>query len=309
MTHLRALTTGPEQRSISEIVAARPRAFTYRELIALGSERRVRSAVIRGEVVRLLPNAYVAAVHADSFAARADAALLWAGPAAAVSGTAALFVWRLVEDLPGKVEIMLPHPTHLRAQPWLSVRRRVRMPATTRVDGLTVLAPTAALLAGYGRLPEHLRADALYRAVRSGLVTVEGIGVELRLTPRVPERRALERRVAAAAAGAESYLEEHGLTRVFANSDFSSMVRQHRIRTATGSVRLDMYDPESQVAIELDGARFHDGAQSRLRDIRRDAELARLGIQTVRLSYRDMVERPDWCRSTVLDVMAARRAQ
>ncbi|WNM23561.1 endonuclease domain-containing protein [Demequina capsici] len=266
----------------------------------------MRTAISSGRVVRLLPDAYVGAEHSDSFLARAHAALLWAGSAAAVSGTSAMFLWGLVESPPSHIEVLLPHPIHLNPPDWLVVRRRVRPPATAHIAGLAVLEPADAIVTGYGRLSPHTRAEPLYRAVRSGLVSPDALADAIRRAPRVAARRELSTRIAAAQAGAESFLEEVGLRSVFNTAEFAGLLPQHRVRCGDQTFRLDLYDPVTRTGIELDGAQFHDGSEARQRDVRRDAALASIGIQTVRFTFADIVQRPAWCRQTLAEVLRAR---
>ncbi len=112
--------------------------------------------------------------------------------------------------------------------------------------------------------------------------------------------------VARVAAGAESYLEVHAMDEVFVGRRFRALLKQHVVSTGGGRYRLDMYDAASMTAIELDGATYHAGVKEWQRDLRRDADLAAVGILTLRFSYRDLTERPQWCRTTARDVLRLR---
>ena len=70
--------------------------------------------------------------------------------------------------------------------------------------------------------------------------------------------------------------------------------------------RLDMYDSVTRTCIEADGKRYHSTPEQHQRDARRDAILATRGILTVRLTYDDICDRPEWCRMIVRQVLAAR---
>ncbi|WP_430867275.1 endonuclease domain-containing protein [Demequina aurantiaca] len=125
--------------------------------------------------------------------------------------------------------------------------------------------------------------------------------------PRVKGRRALLRTVAQCAAGAESYLEWHAAEKVFVGKPFDRFIKQYRVVVHGRNYRLDMYDQVTRVAVEVDGAKFHAGTDLWQRDLRRDADLASVGIQTVRFSYRDLHERPQWCRDRLRDILASRK--
>jgi very-short-patch-repair endonuclease len=148
----------------------------------------------------------------------------------------------------------------------------------------------------------------VYRAVRQGLATPGEISEVAASLGSVRGRRALVATVAAAAAGSESFLETVALRTVFVPKEFAGFIRQHRLRADGVSYRLDMYDPATRTAVELDGAIAHEGTGHRARDVRRDARLASIGIVTLRFVYRDLTERPAWCREMVVRTIARRGA-
>lgn len=306
MTHLRALPEADPRTPLAEKLRRTPRAFTFEELATLSSPRKARTAVASGTVVRLAPDAYVAALHADSFAARADAALLWAGPRAALSGAAAMFVWGFIEDPPSIIEVVVPHAERPRGPSWIRIRRLRWTPPTARIRGVTVVGPHLAVIYGFAALDPAARADGVFRAVRSGLVSGAGLARALDRVSRVAARRELAMRIAAAARGAESYLEERSHRTVFHTAEFARLTPQHRITVEAESFRIDLYDRDTMTAIELDGDAFHADPAQRLRDTRRDAVLASVGILTVRLGYRDLTTRPEWCRDVVRRALSAR---
>ncbi|MDN4473415.1 endonuclease domain-containing protein [Demequina zhanjiangensis] len=181
------------------------------------------------------------------------------------------------------------------------------MPETVRVRGFTVLDAADAIVAGYGSLEIGERAETFYRAVRSRIVSPESLADALERTPRVRNRRELMLRIAAAGAGVESYLEEHGLRRVFTEREFPQLHRQHRVRVGAAVYRTDMFDRATRTAVELDGAQFHGSARARMRDQQRDEALASIGVLTLRFSYRDIIDRPEWCKDTLRRVLEDRQ--
>lgn len=125
--------------------------------------------------------------------------------------------------------------------------------------------------------------------------------------PRVKRRAELARRVARIARGAESYLEEWAMIRVFNTVEFSHLIPQFKVRVNGREYRFDLYDADTRTAIELDGARFHSDVEARRRDIRRDADIASIGVLTVRFSYLDLMNRAEWCRNTLSAILEQRR--
>lgn len=305
MRTLRALPD-PTVTDVTEFATRQPKAFTRRELEALSTPRKVRTAIERGTIVRMLPNAFVAAEHQDSFEARADAALTWAGPDAMLIGASALYVWTLLDDPPDRIDVATQDSRHLRPPPWLRVHRPTYAITSHLVNDHSVAPVALAIAQGYGDLTPSEQADAVFGGIARGLVTVRELRAVLASMPRIRQRRRLTSRVEAAERGAESWLEEVGLRDVFTGRGFDSFVRQHWIRCDGRAYRLDMYDPFARLAVELDGATWHRGDAQRLRDIRRDAHLAANGIETIRLASVDLVERPQWCRDVVLRARAHR---
>lgn len=286
--------------------ATSARAFTYAELVALSSEASVSRALASGDLVRLLPGVYAAAAHAQSFHTRAEAALKWAGPGAVIGGLGALFMWRMLLEPPTSVEVVVDHSFRRRAPEWLRVRRLTRQVPTRIVDGLSVLSPAHAVVLGYARVPTRERAEVVYRGLRSGITTVTALSAALAGTARVSARRSLERRLVAVERGAESYLEERALLRIFNTDEFARLICQHDVVIEGALFRLDLYDDATRTAIELDGGEHHGRAAGRQRDVNRDAVLATIGVQTLRFTYRDVVERPEWCREVVRATLLAR---
>lgn len=304
MRPLQALPFGKDA-SLTDLVAARPAAFTFAELVALSTRDRARRAIARQEIVRLLPDCYVAAQHAHSFLARAHAALTWAGDSAVLAGTSALHAFDFV-PAPRCITLTVTRASRPRPPDWIVVARISYPVSTTIVDRMPTATVGFALAQGFADLDPRTRTDVAYRVLRSTPHAAGNLHTALEAMPRVRERRRLARIAAAAAAGAESWLEEQSLTTVFSTAEFASLLRQHTLVCAGRTVRLDLYDPATRTAIELDGAQWHAGEDQRQRDIARDAALAGAGIQTIRFSYRDIVERPEWVRGVVRHALAAR---
>jgi len=292
--------------SLAEFLLAHVRSFTRHELASVFSQSALRTAVATGSAQRLVPGVYAATVHAQSFTVRAHAVVTWSG--APISGTSALFVWGLLDAPPSAVEITVPHESRVRGPHWLKVRRASHEIPTTERNGVRVVSPAHAIVSGFGYVDPRLRGDVVFRAVRTGLVGVPQVRKVLRETPKVRARRALIARLDAVERGAHSWLEERGLRSVFNTREFAAFVRQHEVVVEGERFVLDMFDRSARLAVELDGDRFHGDREARLRDIRRDALVATKGIQTIRLSTWDLVNRPDWCRMVVREALRARRS-
>ncbi|MDN4479766.1 endonuclease domain-containing protein [Demequina muriae] len=171
---------------------------------------------------------------------------------------------------------------------------------------MATVAPPIAAVQAFGDLPVSRRGEALFHPLRAGVVSPEDLRDAVEIVPRVRGRKDFLRLLDAVAAGAESWLEAEGMRRVFNTTEFAQLLPQHVLDVDGVRYRADLYDTNTRTVIELDGSQFHDSSPRRVRDLRRDAALASIGILTIRLSYRDVVERPEWCRRTVRAALDAR---
>ncbi len=294
-------------KEIRERLLPQARPFTYAELSAAASRHGIDGAIHRGEIVRVLPGLYASPVHAESWAVRARSAIIWAGPRALISGASALFAWGALDPAPTSVHLVLPHGAHRRPPRWLQVSTLTyAVPFGWWQGDVPVVLPAFAVAQAYGRSRPDQRAEIVYRAFRRRAVSAESMGHALGSMPRVRARASLVARVAYAADGVESFLEERGLQHVFTGPLFRHLLRQHRVVANGKPFRLDVYDPETSTAFELDGAAAHGSLEQRQFDVERDALLAGVGILTVRFTYRDVLERPQWCGRVALRVMGER---
>lgn len=308
-TVARMLSAVP-QRSRTRLhacVTDQVRAFTWTELAEIASESAVRRLTASGGLIRVLPGVYAAPLHAESFHVRAHAALIWAGADAAISGLGALFLWGILDEPPDRIEIMVRHGWHKRAPGWLKARRATFPVDVQSLSGLVVVSAADAVIQGYSAVTSGQRAEVVYSAARRRLTTADALIAAMARTPRVRARKSLEQRVVGLLLGVESYLEERGHRDVFNTAEFAHLIWQHEVVIEGYRYRLDLYDPTTRTAIELDGGEHHGSTPDRQRDVNRDARLATIGILTLRFTYWDIVERPEWCREVVRDTLAARR--
>lgn len=282
------------------------RSYSCQELEHVASRQSLRTAVSHGTLVKLFAGIYVTAECQDSFTARAHAALRWAGPHSALGGSAALVLWGGLEHAPATIQVIVPHGTGLRPPPWVRLTRAGYPYTTASWQSTSLVTADFALIQAYGALPAHERDGAVYRCVQRGLFTPQMLSDALDIMPRVRLRNRLRFTVNAALNGAESVLEQQGVSTVFACPELSGLIQQHRVRVDKKRYRCDFYDAATRTAIELDGAAYHGDVDARVRDIQRDAVLASIGILTVRFGYRDVMDRPDWCRARLIEILRQR---
>lgn len=128
-------------------------------------------------------------------------------------------------------------------------------------------------------------------------------------SPNLPHRQMLLRLTSLLALGCRSELEVWGYDEVFRGQGMPAFRRQYPMHLGGRTVYLDMYAEQEKLDIELDGAAHHTSPVDRERDLRRDAELAALGIQVVRFTHRRLMSEPDAVRREVLATLAARHGR
>ena len=308
MRTLRALPVCGAPSDLSTVLQDTWRCFSWSELTSIASDHAARRALSDGHVVRLAPNAYCGAMHARSFAARADAVASWLHGVAVLGGASSLYVARVIDEPPHLVDVTVKSSTSIASRPpWLRVTHASYALETAVIGGWTVAHPAMALCQAYGRLSVTERDTVVLRAFQTRRLSADDVRAALARMPRVKDRRALERVVRAFERGAESVLEMRALDEVFAGPEWSELVRQHDVTTRAGRFRLDAYHAATKTAFEFDGAAYHVDPTRWQRDRNRDAELAAVGIQVVRFTSHDLTAAPEWCRDIVRRVLRARR--
>lgn len=278
---------------------------------------RIPAVVLNGHIgrrtlVRVFPHVYR---HRDApfdDHALLRAALLHAGPVAALSHTTALAVWGLRE---------LERPLHLTVDQGLKragaadlvVHRRLRFdPESDQCierRALRVTRLPRTIIDSWPLLPTPERRPLVLDASRQGLVTPAQLRDALAERPNIGGRRALRQTIELIADGVQSELEAHGVLNVFKHPSLPRSVGQHVVELPTGRVRLDRSWPEVKLAVELDGAAHHTSPEDRRRDLARDRELAALGWVVLRFTFADVLRDPAGVRAKLLAVYNARMRQ
>jgi very-short-patch-repair endonuclease len=266
----------------------------------------------RKHLVRVFPHVYRLKEPVDDGQLELRAALLHAGPAAALSHTTALTVWG---------ERHLERPLHLTVD--LSVRRAgaqgLIVHRRTQFDpdsgqcvdrhGLRITTLPRTVIDSWPLLPPAERRPLALDLARRRRVTADQLDAALAERPNVAGRRLLRQTIDLIADGCQSELEAHGVLNVFRHRSLPRSVGQYRIELAAGSIHLDRAWPEVKVGLELDGARYHTSPEDRRRDLARDTALAALGWVVLRFTYAEVLRDPDGVRAKILQVYRTRLAQ
>jgi very-short-patch-repair endonuclease len=276
------------------------------DLLAKFGRASLDTALAQGLVVRLTPGLFAHAARAQEFATRVNAADAWMPRGSAVSGLAALAMYELTLVPPSLITVAAPRHTHLLAPSWVRLVR-TQMPLERQMRyGVRCVSREQALIHAWAESAPDQRVSTVLEAMRRSHLTGSSALGALELFPRVTARRQLEHLLAKAHAGIESYLELQADRTVLTGDRLKNLYRQFAITAMGKHYVVDAYDSLTRTAIEFDGARYHSSAAARQRDSRRDADLATLGILTLRFTYDDVINRPAWCRERILRTLAAR---
>jgi len=319
---------GPHGRRVhvvlGEMVQLGGGLVTLRALRQVVPQWTVQQACRNGELVRVLPEVFVAAhlVGAPSGApalSRLDpalgqrAALAWADGCGALSHLSALSAWGVRPQAVGDlVHLSTPASASLRTRPGVVVHRRrglvIEPPQVLVRRGLAVTRLEQALVDSWPTLAATERPAPVIRAVNDWLTTPERLSEALESAPKLIDRAALRTLLGRLADGCRSPLEIWGHEKVFTGSGMPEFRRQVPIRIGRRTIYLDMFAERERVNIELDGATTHGDPRQREIDLRRDALLATIGIVVVRFAHRRLVHEADAVRRETLSILATRRS-
>lgn len=281
------------------------------DALATTADHVLEDAVRSGDLVRLFPNVYALATVAQDRTIRRRAALTYC-PKAALSHADALDVWGIDARawLDEQIHLTAAADHHVRRASGLVLHRR-RGFVCDRPDvivraGLRVVRLETAIVDSWSILPAIDRRVPVIVAMRERRTTSARILTAAKGRRLPPEAVAVIRM---AAAGCHSPLEMWGHERVFSHPSLPESRCQVPMDLPSGRIYLDRYYDEEKLAVELDGAAYHGEPGQRERDLRRDAALAALGIQTVRFSHPRLHGAADAVRAEVREILAIRRAQ
>lgn len=283
-------------------------AASRSDLVALVGRHRFDNAVKSGLLSAVFPRAYALSWLADSEPVRMRAALVSVGGDNAFSHLSTLGAYELPVPQPAPLHVSAYLPRHPRGVRGELVVHRSRRPIAARVvAGFPVVQLEDALVASWPLLRGPDQRAPLIEAWRRRLVSAAALARQLDGMWWVPERPSLKQLVTLLLAGCESPLEMWGYQTVFAVPGLDDASRQVVVRVRDKKYRLDMAYEEEMLDVELDGREYHASPEQWERDIVRDAAVATLGWQTLRLSHRRLTTDVEGCRRDVLAVRAQRR--
>ena len=271
------------------------------------TDKQIKAAWRSGRWQRLHTGVYAAFSGEPSRAARLWAAVLRAGPVAALSHHSAAELYGLVATPAPVVHVMVPAGREIAPAPGVIVhysslvsrtRHPVLLPPRTRVEETVLdLADSADSL------------DASLSWVLPGCAsrrtTPDRIAAAMDLRARMRWRTELGAALGLGARGVHSLLEFRYVNRVERPHALPAATRQYRVIRAGQRQYQDVTYQAYGVVVELDGRVAHP-AELRWRDIRRDNGSAAAGQVTLRYGWPDVTQRPCLVAAEVGAVLSGR---
>jgi very-short-patch-repair endonuclease len=277
--------------SLERLVARQAGVVSLAQAVAAGvSAATVQRRVREGRWTRLHPRIYLVGGHRPTPEARIRAAWLWTGPEAIVTGPAAAYWHRMLDQAPAIIDLTVPARTKPRPQPGIHLSRRdlygsdVTEPTEGRSGGIRVAALPFAALETAVALPDgstfldralqrHVRFPAVYRSFcrnmgRTGSSTAG--------------------RLLIAAADRADSAAERLLAQLLREAGIDGWVLGHPL----GPYKIDLAFPAHRVAIEVDGWAWHVDPERFRHDRRKGNYITRRGWDLLRFTWHGLQDQP-----------------
>lgn len=271
-------------------------------------QRRVRS----GRWRRQASGVYVVGGVPPSWSLDVWVAYLAVGPPAVVTHETALRLHGISDVPPYPVTLTLPHGRRVRMlRTFVHQIDDLRPHHVTSMAGLPVSTPERAMVevaATMGRRRLGALLDEVVVSKRAGYAR---IGACLREVAR-PGKPGVAKLAALLDERGDGHVPpqstlEASLFAALAAGGLPPPRRQFRLpgRGAVDGL-VDAAYPDARLIVEADGRRWHTRIRNLKRDYERDVEAARVGWQTLRLVYEQIVHAPDEVCAAVADVRSQR---
>jgi very-short-patch-repair endonuclease len=288
-----------DARGLAKLAARQHGVVSASQLRAAGLTR---SAISRwsaaGRLHRVHCRVYALGHRALSIQGRLHAALLYAGPGAALSHTTAAWAWQLIDPEPTRIHLTVPG--RRRSLPELRVHHTRHLPSLHR-HGFPVTSISRTLVDLGAMLSLRRLRRALAEADYRGLLDHEDLKAEL--ANRRPGSKAVKtalHRHLPALAKTRSILEER-----FLELCESARLSRPRVNELVNGVMVDCLWRDQWVVVELDGGPAHGGAAAMKRDRERELALRRIGYAVVRYTWEQVTQRPEEVAADLRSLLSA----
>jgi predicted transcriptional regulator of viral defense system len=239
-----------------------------------------------GRLHRFHRRVYAVGHTALSIDGRLHAALLYAGPGAALSHTTAAWAWSLIDTEPKRIH--LTEPGRHRSLPEVRIHHSRQVPAH-HCRGFRVTSVARTLVDLGTMIGSRQLRRALAEADFRGLL--DRREVEAVLKRGRPGSKALR-------AALQSHMPQLAKTLSVLEQRFLEVCESEglplpEINAQVGRMRVDAIWRDRMLAVELDGAAAHSGPAAMKRDRRRELALRAEGFRVIRYSWDQVTRRAD----------------
>jgi very-short-patch-repair endonuclease len=277
---------------MAELAARQRGVVTRTQLRALGlSADAIDNRLKSKRLHPLYRGVYVVGYAGPVEGARELGAVLACGSDAVVSHRSAAVLWRLHPTQPPDVEVTVGGRS-------CDSKRGIRVHRVTaldhrdvrRLNGIPITAPARTLLDLAAIVASRELEQALAEAHARRLVHRRDLTSLLARVSRRPGVAALRSLLDSDNAPA--------LTRSEAEERFLALIRRAEVPTPEVNVRIgghevDFLWRQQGLVVEVDGFRFHSSRAAFERDRLRDAQLGAAGLRVLRVTWRQIVDRPE----------------
>ncbi|MCG7607563.1 MULTISPECIES: type IV toxin-antitoxin system AbiEi family antitoxin domain-containing protein [Mycobacterium] len=286
---------------IGDVLGQQSGVVSRRQALDAGMQQHdIRRLLRRNEWARVHDGVYIDHTGPLTWLQRAWAAVLYAAPAALCLESALTDEGAVIHIAVSRDRGVLAEPHGVRIHHQAHLQERVLW----HVGPPRLRFEEAALDVACQAKSEFDAIAVLANACQSRRTTARHLLRALDARLRVRRRRWLRAVMVDIAEGTCSVLEHGYLNRVERAHGLPRAARQKRSTSSVGvSYRDAEYD--QRLVVELDGLLFHNTASARNEDVERDLDAAVDGRSTVRLSYRQVFDRP--CRTAAKIAQVMRR--
>lgn len=303
-----------DDESLAELLKWQDGVICHRQVLALGGGYHdIRRRLRRREWAVVHAGVYVHHTGTPTWRQRAWAAVLHAGPGAALDREAAIRAevgpgWRGCPDS-DPIRVAVDAKRTVTDTPGVRVRRVAGLASKVRWSASPprMKIDEATLDFALSRVDDHAAFEALAASVRARSTTAQRLLDAVAGRPRISRRGWLVDVLTDIRDGSCSVLEHGYLTRVERAHHLPSSRRQHHEkRVGARGLYRDVHYDGLGVEVELDGRAFHDDPDQVDDDLDRDLDLAVDERVSVRLGWGQVFRRTCRTASRVARILQAR---
>jgi very-short-patch-repair endonuclease/predicted transcriptional regulator of viral defense system len=286
-------------RTIARLATKQHGVVARRQLDAIGLGRgAVAHRVSAGRLHRLHRGVYAVGHRVLTVDGRRMAAVLAAGPGAALSHASAAALWEIRPTSAARIDVSVPTAAGRGKRPGLRIHRAasLRDDELTHHRGIRVTTVARTLLDLASSLPRRALERALDEAEIRDLYDRREL--QAVCTAHAGERGAAALRRAIDEDGDPTLTDSELEELMFALCAEHGLPRPESQAWVAG-LRVDFLFAQSRLVVETDGYRYHRSRRAFERDRERDAILARAGYRVLRFTHRQLTTRTAEVAATI----------